>query len=52
MMCGNKADLECVRVILGMGEARCDFAGNLHRHYICCFCDLVVARDGWVMDTL
>ena len=32
-------------VVLGMGEAGCDFAGNLYHHHIDRFRDLVVVRE-------
>ena len=42
-----------VRVILGMGEAGCDFAGNIYHHYIYRFRDLVVGCEvGRVIDKL
>jgi hypothetical protein len=45
MPCGNKADRKCVRVVLGMGEADCDFVRNLYHHHSYRFRDLVVARE-------
>ena len=45
MRCGNRADWECVRVLLGMGEADCDFAGDLYRLHICGCRNRVVVRE-------
>ena len=45
MPCGNKADWNVPACRTGNGEADCDFAGNLYRHHINSFRDLVVARE-------
>ena len=45
MQCGNKADWKCVRVVLGMGEADCDFGSNLSHHNIHRFRVMVVALE-------
>jgi hypothetical protein len=45
MFCGNGADWKCVLVVLGMGEADCDFDSNFYCHYISSLGARLVARE-------
>ncbi len=44
-LCAQFGNNGNVRVVLGMGEADCDFARDLHRYHIYTYRDLVVALE-------